>query len=228
VTYNGSILGELRVSKFLLENRLPNVSVVSFRPGHLQYPFALPQALTATGYKYSSSVTSNNVQTHLPYIQMYDRGFRAETQIVEIPITIEDELGAPLLQRLDSTIAISKALTAYGGVLNVLIHTDTLGPKLEFEKQLILALRDRAWVGTIQELGYWWQARNQVIISVRKKGSIFEVNVENPSGQSVEGITLQIPISWMPNGNLKNCTFYKGSIVINNLTKAMVVQFKSS
>lgn len=228
ITYNGSIMGELRVSKFLLEKLVSNVNVVSFRPGHLQYPFALPQALTAANYKYSSSVTSNNVQTHLPYIQMYNRGFSAETEIVEIPITIEDELGLPMLQRLDSTIAISRALSAYGGVMNVLIHTDTLGSKLEFERRLLVAVKDKAWVGTIQELGYWWHARNQIMMSVEKKGSLFEVTIENPSGQAVEGITLQIPLSWVPQEQTQNCTFYKGSTVINKLTKGITLQFKSS
>src|SRR5690606_12089719 len=43
LTYNGSIMGELRTSKFLLEHHLKNDKIVSFRPGHLEYPFALPQ-----------------------------------------------------------------------------------------------------------------------------------------------------------------------------------------
>ncbi len=44
-TENATILGELRVSRFLLE-RLVNVDApVSFRPGHLQDPYMLPQAL---------------------------------------------------------------------------------------------------------------------------------------------------------------------------------------
>ena len=39
--YNGTILGELRVSKFLLEHYSGH-TVVSFRPGHLPNPVALP------------------------------------------------------------------------------------------------------------------------------------------------------------------------------------------
>jgi len=41
--------------------------VVSFRPGHLSYPFALPQALQATGFAFSSSVTAGNALSHLPF-----------------------------------------------------------------------------------------------------------------------------------------------------------------
>ncbi len=40
-TTGGTVLGELRVSKFLLENCIKNVQVSSFRPGHLSYPLCL-------------------------------------------------------------------------------------------------------------------------------------------------------------------------------------------
>src|SRR5208282_5917668 len=46
-TFNGEILGELRVSKFLMEHFLPGLRVDSFRPGHLENPFTLPEALMA-------------------------------------------------------------------------------------------------------------------------------------------------------------------------------------
>ncbi len=59
-TSGGTILGELRVSRFLLEQLAEVAAVTSFRPGHLLNPFALPQALDATGYAFSSSVTANN------------------------------------------------------------------------------------------------------------------------------------------------------------------------
>ncbi|MBM4256430.1 MAG: hypothetical protein FJ147_11125 [Deltaproteobacteria bacterium] len=64
--YNGTVLGELRVSKFLIE-RFGAQPVVSFRPGELSYPLRLPEALWATGYRYSSSLTSGTVLTHLPF-----------------------------------------------------------------------------------------------------------------------------------------------------------------
>ena len=62
-TLDGTVLGELRVSRFLLEHFLP-LSIVSFRPGYLKNPIALPQALLATNYLYSSSVTANDSLTH--------------------------------------------------------------------------------------------------------------------------------------------------------------------
>lgn len=227
-THNASILGELRVSKFLLDSLINDVDVVSFRPGHLQYPFALPEALVGAGYKYSSSVTANNVQTHLPYMLMYNRGFDAEVDIVEIPVTVEDELGAPLMQRLDSTIALANLLSKYGGMMNVLIHTDTLGEKYEFEKQLIAALKDNAWIGTIRDLGYWWRIRNQIQVNVKNKGDIAVVTVMNPSQLTINGLTLHIPKSWTIEKELNNCKIQEGSVVIKELKSDMTLQFKKT
>ena len=55
---DGTVLGELRVSKALIESLEPGDSVTAFRPGHLAEPRALPQALAATGFRYSSSTTA--------------------------------------------------------------------------------------------------------------------------------------------------------------------------
>ncbi|MBX3328872.1 MAG: hypothetical protein KF722_00610 [Nitrospira sp.] len=43
--YNGTVLGELRVSKFLIEHFSPPNTVISFRPGHLSNP---PHASTSS------------------------------------------------------------------------------------------------------------------------------------------------------------------------------------
>ena len=99
-TYDGTILGELRVSRFLLEQLAEGPAVASFRPGHLSNPFALPQALEATGYSYSSSVTANVSLTHLPFQLNHDRDVTTEVPIFEFPVTIEDELCRALGDRL--------------------------------------------------------------------------------------------------------------------------------
>jgi hypothetical protein len=85
-TSNGTILGELRVSKFLLEH-FSEQGLMSFRPGELSNPVALPQALQAAGYRYSSSTTANNSLTHLPYQLNYDRLNDTEMDVFEFPVT---------------------------------------------------------------------------------------------------------------------------------------------
>ncbi|MEQ1680957.1 MAG: hypothetical protein ABL950_10165, partial [Nitrospira sp.] len=90
-TANGSVFGELRVSKYLIEKLSGGANVMSFRPGGLSNPKALPQALAATGYRYSSSSTANNSLTHLPYQLMVNHDVETESEVFEFPITIEDE-----------------------------------------------------------------------------------------------------------------------------------------
>lgn len=225
-TYNGSILGELRISKFLLENFISKADVVSFRPGHLQNPFALSQAMEATGYLYSSCATANNVQTHLPFIRMYNRGYSSECSIVEIPITIEDELGAPMLQRLDSAIDVAKEISKYGGVMNILIHTDTLGQKIEFERQLINAIKDNAWIVTLRELGLWWKSRDKVDVIVKELSiNKYELTVKNTSNNTVNGLTLNLPLNWQLLDSNENCIQSGQSLIIKHLDKNVKFSF---
>ena len=64
----GTILGELRVSRFLIEQLVPGVHVASFRPGYLSDPYALPQALVATDYRIQLVRDGKWTRsTHLPF-----------------------------------------------------------------------------------------------------------------------------------------------------------------
>lgn len=193
-TLRGTILGELRVSKFLLEHFSPGTEVVSFRPGHLENPLALPQAMAATGYRYSSAVAANNVLTHLPYRLTYGRDKRAQTGIYEFPIAIEDEHPPRLGERLDAALAVADRVARYGGPFIVLIHTDVTGHKLEFERRLITALRDRAWFGTLGDFGGWWVARDRVGVDVAEAGDRVVVTLRAP--EAVDGLTLSVPAGW--------------------------------
>jgi hypothetical protein len=193
VTYNGTILGELRVSKFLLEHFTPGTIVRSFRPGHLQYPAALPQALAATGYVNSSSLTAGDAQTYLPYRLMQDRAGELETKVLEVPVAVEDERGLPMLQRFDSTMLLARHLSAYGGVMNVLIHTDILGQKYAYEEKLINTCRDIASFSTLGDYCDWWRARYGVQLKVSKRGPDHVVTLSAPAGSGeIKGLTLQV------------------------------------
>jgi peptidoglycan/xylan/chitin deacetylase (PgdA/CDA1 family) len=188
--FNASLLGELRVSKFLLE-RLTGVQVKSFRPGELSNPFLLPDALEATGYSYGSSVTANDSFTHLPFQLNYGRGYEAESPIFEFPVTIEDEEQPELGSRLNEGIALARQVSRSGGVVNVLIHPNILGHKLEFERGFVAAFKDSAWFGTIGEFGDWWAARNDVILDVETRGKSLIIKLQIP--REMAGLTLRLP-----------------------------------
>ncbi|MER2520063.1 MAG: hypothetical protein ABTQ34_05165 [Bdellovibrionales bacterium] len=191
----GSILGELRVSKFMLEQTVPGLQVASFRPGHLAAPYALPQALEATGYRYSSSVTANDSLTHLPFQLTYNRETSARTAIFEFPLTIEDELDGPMDKRLPQAIALAHKLGRYGGLFVILIHPDILGHKMAFEKGFVEAMGDKPWYGSVAQFGDWWSARNEIDVDARNRGrGVVVVTLRAP--RDIEGLALDLPAGW--------------------------------
>jgi hypothetical protein len=102
------------VSKFLIEHFSSPTSVISFRPGNLSNPLTLPQALVASGYRFSSSATANNSLTHLPYQLTYDRGVESEVGIFEFPVTLEDEELPELESRLPEDLELFRQVGRYG------------------------------------------------------------------------------------------------------------------
>jgi hypothetical protein len=188
---NGTILGELRISKFLLDHFLKGAPVVSFRPGFLSNPSALPQALMATGFLYTSTITANKSLTHLPFQLTYNRDFRAEVNMYEFPITVEDERQPRMGDRLDQAVELARKISRSGGIFVVLIHPDELGHKFEFEKGFIEAVKDFAWFSSISDFGAWWAARDRVELDVSSDLRQTIVTLDIP--ERIYGLTLQIP-----------------------------------
>ena len=193
-TENATILGELRVSRFLIEHLVPGYRIVSFRPGHLRSPYALPQALDAAGYHYSSSATANNSLTHLPFRLTFGRDTSAWSSCYEFPVTIEDEASPRLGERLAPALALADHLAHYGGLMVLLIHPDVLDHKFEFEKRFVEALRQRAWFGTLREFGEFWAARDQVALDIERQGQRVKLSITAPT--RVFGLGLQLPTGY--------------------------------
>ena len=189
-TRNASVLGELRVSKFLLE-QLFDAQVVSFRPGYLATPASLPQAMEASGYRFGSSATAGNVTTHLPYRSNHDRMYARETSVFEFPIAIEDEIPPHMDLRVDEAVDLAQRLSSYGGSFVILIHPNQLEHKYRFLEAAIPRLKPFAWFGTQGQLGRWWAARDQLQVDVRreKKGTVISV----VSAEQIDGLSLQLP-----------------------------------
>ena len=193
-TYNGSILGELRVSRFLIECFAPKDRVVSFRPGHLSNPLALPQALQATDYRYSSSVTANVSLSHLPFRLNYNRDIDSEVDVFEFPITVEDELPPKMGDRLDDAVNLAHKIGRYGGIFVVLIHPDVLGHKLDFQVKFVKAMKPHAWFGSLRQFGDWWSARDRIAVDVEDSADGKRLMLDIPD--AVEGLVLNVPESW--------------------------------
>jgi peptidoglycan/xylan/chitin deacetylase (PgdA/CDA1 family) len=188
--HGGSVLGETRVSKFLLE-QLVGAQVVSFRPGHLSYPFQLPEALWATGYSFSSSVTADSCLTHLPHQMTYSRAGQSLVPVYEFPLTIEDEELPKLGDRFEAESEVIGKIAAHHGLVVILIHPDILGHKLDFEQHVIARWKDRAWMPDLEEFGGWWRARDRADIDVVQNGQGWSLDVAAP--EELRNVVVLLP-----------------------------------
>jgi peptidoglycan/xylan/chitin deacetylase (PgdA/CDA1 family) len=189
-TSGGTIFGELRVSRFLLEHLVPGLYIESFRPGYLANPYGLPQALAATDYRFSSSVTANDSLTHLPFQLDYARETMQEVPVFEFPVSLSDGPGL-LTDKLPDGAALARRIARRSGIFVVLIHPDTVEPKLGFEKDFVANVKDFSWFGTISEFGRWWAARNALLVDSAWEGGKLIVRIRGP--MPIEGLTLTPP-----------------------------------
>lgn len=187
---HATVLGELRVSKFLL-TRLAGAEVVSFRPGALAYPFNLPEALQATDYRYSSSITANSTLTHLPYQLTYERQNGALTPIYEFPVTIEDEQAPTLDKRYGEASELVGKIARQNGLVVVLMHTNVTAEKLAFERRLVEEWRNRAWIGSLAQFGAWWVARDGAELDVVEQDG--RPVLRAVAGAAVDGLAIRLP-----------------------------------
>lgn len=189
-TRNASVLGELRVSKFLLD-QLSDAEVVSFRPGYLATPPSLPQAMEASGYRFGSSATAGNVTTHLPYRANHDRMYGRETSVFEFPIAVEDEIPPIMDQRDDDAVMLARQIASYGGSFVILIHPNETMHKYRFLETVIPQLQPFTWFGTLAQLGGWWSARDQLEVDVSREGAAPVIHLTSTA--PIVGISLQLP-----------------------------------
>jgi hypothetical protein len=194
LTYGGSIMGELRVSRYLLQSLLPEQPVLSFRPGYLASPAVLPQALQATGYRFDSSMTAPNCLSHLPYQQNRDRRASQELDLYEFPITVSDSMGGVFTDFLPAANTMAENLQRYGGCCVLLIHPNNIEDKLQFEKSFVQTWRNRAWFGTLGGFGRWWAARDHAGVDVESGPG--EARIRLRLAEPIAGLPLRVPRDW--------------------------------
>lgn len=184
-----TILGELRVSKYLLE-QLTGADVVSFRPGRLSYPFTLPEALNATGYRHSSSISANLTMSHLPFQLTNGRAYGALQPVFEYPVTLEDELDPPMGTRLDQGLALIDQIAADRGLVVILTHPNITDHKLSYTQGVLARWRDRAWIGSLAQFGAWWSARDALEADLVQQDGQWVMTARSEAGLRGLGIIL--------------------------------------
>lgn len=189
-TFNETILGELRVSQYLID-QLFGEKVTSFRSGYLGFPEKLHVSLREVGYKYGSNITANDALTHMPYNTMYDYMLDEELDVYEFPITIEDDEQPEMDKRFAEAVMLTNKISRSGGIVNILIHPNIMGHKYRFLEMYIKQFKDKAWFGTVSQYGDWWKARAKLEIDVKSDNDIVVINLEGPN--NIKNLPLIIP-----------------------------------
>lgn len=193
-TYGGTVYGEMRVSKYLLEHYVPSLNVASFRSSNLYIPFTYPQTMIATGYRYSSSTSANASLTHFPFQMNYNREYDAELDAFAFPVTQDDEFPPYTFARLQPALVLARKIGRYGGCYVGQVHPNALGRKVEHA--FVNALKDEAWFGSLKDFGDWWVSRNQVTVDVVHEGEKRIVVLNVP--RRMEGLAIMLPIRSTP------------------------------
>lgn len=185
-----SMIGEMRVSKQLLEGALPGRRVQAFRTGYLAINVGQWDLLQAEGYRYDSSYSADDVMTCFPYRAMSSAGFERETGILEMPVLLADSV-KPMLPHVPAFCDVLDREAAFHGCCVVLIHPDVIADKLPTEMALLDHVKGRFWVGTLLDFARFWNARAEARVEA-VPGATGETVTVTASAEA-DGLTLDLP-----------------------------------
>ena len=159
---DATAMGEVCVSKSLIDGELPGHETIFFRAGHLRVPPFLPEVLMRCGYDFDSSFTAGDVLTNFPYMLDFDLGLTEPSNIFEFPVTFEDEQLPPLAERVPSMLEVIEANAENGAPSVLLIHSNNSDAKLAAERDLLARLPKDVLVENMTEYARFWKARSRV------------------------------------------------------------------
>lgn len=187
---NGTVLGEVRVSKELLDGALPGHQTTFFRAGHLRFPTSLTEALVNCSYEFDSSFTGPDVMSNFPFRLTYDRDFVHESPIYEFPVTIEDEEEPPFPDRIEAAFEVIKANADNGAPSVLLIHTND-EIKVPAEEALLNGLPPGIGVSDMSSFARFWRARDRLKWQVLPAGEPTGIILKIESAEPMSGLTVE-------------------------------------
>jgi hypothetical protein len=212
---DATALGEVCVSKSLLDGEIPAHETIFFRAGHLRVPSYLPEALVRCGYEFDSSFTAGDVLTNFPYRLDFDLGMTEPTSIFEVPVTFEDEQLPTLLDRIPAMLDVIEANAENGAPSVLLIHSNNARDKLEAERALLSRLPEDILVENMTAYARFWKARSQVSWVPRPAagGERIEIDAELPVG----GLTLVSPHTIQNASGMPGIRWTDHEVILPNL-----------
>lgn len=196
-TKGGTVYGELRVSKSLIDGALDFADVKhetrSFRAGELSYHPESPLALERLGYRVDSTQAVGVVLTNFPYRLMTSWPDIRDTDVFELPVTLEDELAPRLDQRVDHALDIIAHNARNGAPTSLLIHPNVTDYKLAAEEKILTNLPEGVAAMSIDAFAGFWRARDAVTFTLIDY-EVLEgtVTVSLHAEEAIEGLTLRV------------------------------------
>ncbi|MBT3749960.1 MAG: hypothetical protein HOG34_13345, partial [Bacteroidetes bacterium] len=178
--FNETLMGELQVSKFLLEYYLSNSIIQSFSSPTEKIHKDLYTGMEVAGYEFSTCAHAAQVQTYLPYYNQETIKGNRIGEILEIPVTLSAQEVSHLEDPLSSTVFRLSNIEQFGGVATISIKPNLDKVNIEYEKQLINHYIDDAWFTTVKGYGEWWKARSMIELDVETTEDFTYVNLYAP------------------------------------------------
>ncbi len=164
-----TVYGEVKVSKELLDRDIQGQNTVSFRAGDLEFPQTLIRILEEAGYLYDSTFSANDILSALPYYALKDRNLgSSESNIIEIPVTLDDALGYLTPKTVDKAVEewldVARAHRDNEAITVLLLHpsdTRTESYKLKAQEGLMKGILEMGgWMGDLSTFGRFWRDRH--------------------------------------------------------------------
>ena len=162
-----TVIGELGVSKWLLENDFGG-PVTGFRSGYLDAPAQFLQGLSATGYQRDSTYALGLTRGSFPFVAFdVNSGVVTTHPIMEYPLAISED-HVPALdpttysQYLSDWETVIKANYANNAPTILLIHPIDTGIRFQILQQLLTDLQNQGldlWVGDWKTFAEFWEAQ---------------------------------------------------------------------
>lgn len=182
ITTGGTVLGELEVSKNLLETD-HGVKIRSFRAGHLCFNDSLMLGLDTLGYEFNSTNAANDVLTSFPYYGLKIQSFNSiEVPVLEIPMTISDVFSdineSNYGDKVDIWVDACERYDANHAPVVLLIHPNRQY-KLEAEKELLSRIPVQMGTYSFENYGRFWRKRDSLLFHTELTGNELHVVFEN-------------------------------------------------
>ena len=205
LTHDGTLLGEIRVPKVLIEEAVPGVRVIGSRSAFRSLPDSLDSALSMAGMAYDSSLGARDVLGYSPFHLLHKRAMEGESAVVELPMGVEDENAPEAPLDPEAVLRLLRKTAANESPLVWLVHPTASAARRAALARVLDGLPPGTAVLTAGELAEFWKARAKTRFSFEKtEADRATLSVWAPAGRHWLSFEVSEPVrSCEPSGDAR-------------------------